>query len=84
MSISRLLIWLLINGFARITICDLLKKLLILFAPGVIILGIFVLLLRVTVALGLSIYADEQYSDEKESTITQQTLLWECSWQKRL
>ena len=50
MSISRLLIWLLINGFARITICDLLKKLLILVAPGVIILGIFVLLLRVTVA----------------------------------
>ena len=50
MSISRLLIWLLINGFSRITICDLLKKLLILVAPGVIILGIFVLLLRVTVA----------------------------------
>ena len=83
-SISRLLIWLLINGFARITICDLLEKLLILVAPGVIILGIFVLLLRVTVSLGLSIYADEKYLDEKESNITQQTLLWECSWQKRL
>ena len=40
-SISRLLIWLLINGFARITTCDLLKNYLILVAPGVIVSGIF-------------------------------------------
>ena len=41
MSISRLLISLLFNGFALITIFDLLKNYLMLAAFGVIILGIF-------------------------------------------
>jgi len=50
MSIGSLLIWLLFHGFVRITSYDSLTNFLVLVATLVIISGVFVLLLRFTVA----------------------------------
>ena len=50
MSIGSLLIWLLFLGFVRITSCDSLTNFLVLVATLVIISGVFVSLLRFTVA----------------------------------